>query len=461
MERFRMKKRKLTLTKLFWHYLITVGISLICILILSALLFWLMFLSGLVLPANTAEMQAQKWEQALACGASLPSEVPDYYRWACFDQDGQMIDHSNLSKRQQEQLYKAVKDKSSIMYAIPFNQYHRFITFPDGNLCVLQYDFSLPYTVKWMQKYLPEYQLMNLLFMLISAILVIVFWTNRYAHRLHSDVKVLTAATQAIAEQRLDTPFQNRTNVGEFGEILQAMDLLRNSLSTSLHEQWLMEQQRTQEIAALTHDLKTPLTVISGNSELLAEETLNDEQRKSVDAILRNAQRMESYLGQLRSVIAQQNRILKRKTVDLESLFLEWAAMGKELCDAKKIRFMALDAPKRNCNIEVESVNRAVLNVLDNAVRYTPENGEIYLSATIENDTMNIVVQDGGPGFSDEAIAHGCEVFYTDNSSRQGEGHMGMGLYYAKCVAEHHHGKVMICNTNLGGKVTLQLKLTD
>lgn len=461
MEVHHMKKRKLTLTKLFWHYLLTVGISFVCILVMMVLVVRLLLSLGVVFPANTADAQTREVEDALLSGQLLPEELPSYYRWSCFDETGKVIAHSDLSARRQEQICAAVEEKTTLISDVPFAQYHRFIALPNGSLFVLQYDFSMPYAVPWMQHYLPDCQILVVLLFVISVVLMIVFWTKRYARKLYGDTMVLTAAAQAITEHHLDAPFQNDINIREFEEILQAMDLLRISLSDSLHEQWSMEQQRTREIAALAHDLKTPLTVISGNGELLAEEGLSDSQRKSVDAILRNAGRMEASLSQLRSVVVHQSQYSEKETVDLQKLFSEWVTMGEELCASKQISLVLSDFPQGMCHLEVPSVNRAVQNLLDNAVRYTPQGGKICLSAKVEDSILNISVQDSGPGFTEEAIAHGCEVFFMEDRSRQGTEHMGMGLYNVQCVAHRHNGTVILSNTESGGIVTLQLYLTE
>ncbi len=462
MEVRQLSNKKITLTQLFWHYLLTVGVSAMGLLALVVIWAVVMLSVGLVLPANTAERQVQVVESGLMSGALAPAEVPPYYRWACIDRGGEVTDHSlGLSARRQAQMEAAAEDGSMMASDFPYSQYHRFAPMPDGRLCVLQYDYSAPYTQPWMQQYLPEFQTLTLMLFGLALVLMIVFWTKHYARKLRGDAMALTAATKAIAEQRLDVPFENHTNVREFGELLQAMDVLRSDLSASLHQQWSMEQQRTREIAALTHDLKTPLTVISGNSELLAEEELEDGQRRSVEAILRNAQRMESCLNQLRLVVRQQEQPSRRENTALEELFAEWVTMGEELCGAKEIPLLLSEAPRCTCRLDVQGVTRAVQNLLDNAVRYTPQGGEIRLSAWVEDSQLNIVVEDGGPGFTEEALTHGCDAFFTENRSRQGAEHMGMGLYNVQCVAQRHQGTVTLSNGKTGGVVTLQLKLTE
>lgn len=457
----RLNQKKCSLSRLFARYLLTVAASLLGTLVVSILLLQGMLCSGLLLPANTAETQLHDYGEQLQSGTLQPIDLPFYYRWAILNMSGEPETYSPLPAKRQQQLLEAVETEQTVISDFPFSQYHRLFLLPGDRLCIIQYDFSTPYTVPWMQKFLPDGQICILLLYIILSLLVILFWTKRYARRLGHDAEALTAAARAIQEQQLDTSFTQNTCVCEFDETLQAMDLLRHSLSASLHEQWELEQQRAQEIAALTHDLKTPLTVISGNSELLAESELRPDQQPCVDAIGRNAEKMAHYLDQLRTISSQQYTIAQKEPVSLSQLFGQWVTLGEELCAPKAIRFISAAPPHRNGSLELESVCRAVQNLLENAVRYTPEGGEIHLSAAIAQGVLQITVQDSGPGFTKEALIHGCDLFYTENSSRQSNGNTGMGLYYAQCVASRHQGSVTLTNTDTGASVTMLLRITE
>ena len=92
--------------------------------------------------------------------------------------------------------------------------------------------------------------------------------------------------------------------VCEFSATLHAMQTMGRELTNSLQSQWRMEQQRAEQIAALTHDLKTPLSIIQGNADLLAEDALSADQQTQVEAILRGTDRAQQYLAALRTACA-------------------------------------------------------------------------------------------------------------------------------------------------------------
>ena len=100
-----------------------------------------------------------------------------------------------------------------------------------------------------------------------------------------------------------------------------------------------------------------------------------------------------------------------------------------------------------------------MLNLLDNAARFTPPGGAVRLSAYVEEAVLTVAVEDSGPGFSPEALARAGRGFYTGDASRPREGHMGMGLTFARQVARRHGGTLTLSNTSRGARAALTLPL--
>ena len=209
------------------------------------------------------------------------------------------------------------------------------------------------------------------------------------------------------------------------------------------------------------HDLKTPLSIVSGSAELLEEDALSPAQRERVDAILRSAGRIRDYMEQLRALTAAGGpaEVGGRATAELSALAEGWAAAGRGLCAPRGLRF-SLDCPaSRPCTLFRSELDRAVLNLLDNAARFTPEGGAVRLSAYVEEAVLTVAVEDSGPGFSPEALARAGRGFYTGDASRPREGHMGMGLTFARQTARRHGGTLELSNTGRGARAALTLPL--
>lgn len=103
-------------------------------------------------------------------------------------------------------------------------------------------------------------------------------------------------------------------------------------------------------------------------------------------------------------------------------------------------------------------VLRAMENLLNNAVRFTPAGGVVVLGIELRPEQVGLWVQDSGPGFSPEALSKAGQTFYTEEGSRPQDGHMGMGLYFAAQVAKQHGGRLVLENTSAGGRAYLWLQ---
>ena len=394
----RMKRRP-GLAALFWRYLLTTGtvMALLAVLWWGALT-WLMR-CGFVYPASTAANGLEVVMPALENGSLAPEQLPYYYRWAVFDEGGELLRSGPMSERRLEYARQALTGDLSpkgVFYA----QYHKVARLPDGTDCVLQYDYSMPYGTAGLQRRMPEFQTCASLLLVAAWLVAGAAATSHFAGLLRRDADLLTDAARTITDRRLDLSFAAHARVREFDETLQAMETLRVSLAESLKEQWAMEQQRSLELAALPHDLKTPLSIVSGNAEVLAEDALTAAQRQNVEAILRGSQRLEDYVAQLRTMTATGPESEgANEAVEIRQLAEGWQSAGRGLCAAKQIAFRCGDVPAGSVTVHRVSLDRAVGNLLDNAVRYTPHGGEISLTLHAADGRLSVAVEDSGPVF--------------------------------------------------------------
>ena len=469
-------RRRTGLTALFWRYLLVTGGAVV----LLAVLWWgglsALLRSGFVLPAGTAAGQADGLVRALEAGELTPAELPHYYRWATFDGSAQVVGQRGMDGRRLGYA-RAALEGDRTLHGFPYQQYHRSAQLPDGTVCLLQFDYSMPYGSPALQESLPEFQTCATAVLLAAWLAAGALSTRHFAGRLRRDAALLTAATGAIAARRLDVPLDGGARVRELGESLAAMEQLRQALARSLSEQWAMEQERTQADLGLVQPVKVGLLgkkkgyaptpeAISGvvdmiRAELLEEDALSPAQRERVDAILRSAGRIRDYMEQLRALTATGGPAEAggRATAELSALAEGWAAAGRGLCAPRGLRF-SLDCPaSRPCTLFRSELDRAVLNLLDNAARFTPEGGAVRLSAYVEEAVLTVAVEDSGPGFSPEALARAGRGFYTGDASRPREGHMGMGLTFARQTARRHGGTLELSNTGRGARAALTLPL--
>ena len=120
-------------------------------------------------------------------------------------------------------------------------------------------------------------------------------------------------------------------------------------------------------------------------------------------------------------------------TVRLEDFFtdIKEQALGLVEIYHQKIDWKAEQSDKK-VTIAYDPMFRAVMNVIQNAVEHTKENGIIYIDAKEQDDRLTFIVEDSGSGFTKEALLHGTEQFFMDDTSRNGEAHYGIGLFSQK-----------------------------
>ena len=418
--------------------------------------------TGFVLPASSAESAAVSAVQRLQDGGTEAlAEISPLVRWARFDASGALLEQSGMDGRLLNAAQRALEGKT-FTAMIPYAQYHRVVRLIDGSTVVLQYDFAMQYANVRMRGRWPDFQIVALAALLISWAMVFILTARGFAHILRMDTDALMQAVRAIADRRLDIEPGHGARVRELSAALGTLDELRSSLSQSLQTQWAMQQRRNEEIAALAHDIRTPLTAILGNAELLAEDETQDDRRLGEEAIVREAERIRSYIDAL-SKLAKEHDDEQQvmEAVHLGELFDEWRAAGEALCRPKEIRFEAICADalhNRMLYAQREALLRAVINLLDNAVRFAPQGGSVRLSVTESKGVIRISVEDSGSGFTAQALKMAGYALYTGDRARAADGHSGMGLCFVRQVALRHGGELLLENTGSGAKASIVLE---
>lgn len=220
------------------------------------------------------------------------------------------------------------------------------------------------------------------------------------------------------------------------------------------------ERLRADLLRSISHDLRTPLTSISGNSSVLlqSDNKLNPETTKQLyQDIYDDSQWLINLVENLLSVSRVTNSELKLNRSDevLDDIIDE--AMHhidrhaeNHIIEVKKSSEMIL------VNVDVHLIIQVIINLMDNAVKYTPEGSVICLETEKKDDNVIVKVSDNGPGISDEEKAHIFEMFYNGkkdiSDSRRS---MGMGLALCRSIIEAHGGEITVTSNHPCGATFL------
>lgn len=439
----------------YLKYFLVIFLLLIAWVALLTGVFLLSLQKGWVYPANYAEQQARQAEISLQTASEIrPEQIPPLNEYAVFDRQGRFM-QGNLNETEQEYAWQAVqqqiRDKNGNYYLV--------IERP-GEYCVLQYRIRVEYQSDILRTILPGVEVVISVVGMAGAFFIVFGVAFRFGKVVKKRLQGLIAVAQQVQKQQLDfsiTP----SGIQEVDTVLESMDQMRNSLKESLEQQWKSEQEKNRQMAALAHDLKTPLTIVRGNGELLAETTLSPAQEKYVAHIQTGSLQMQQYVQTLIEVTKSQQGIgFCKKQSDCQQFLQRLQQQAAALCQIKQIKFCwNCSCCARQIFVDEEELLRAILNVVANAAEHTDSQGMVELSVHQQKDAMQFVVTDTGTGFSQESLCRGTEAFYTGDSSRNSKTHFGIGLYTANLVLQRHGGSMRLENRTdvQGARVVMEI----
>ncbi|MCS7197802.1 MAG: ATP-binding protein [Candidatus Bipolaricaulota bacterium] len=267
-----------------------------------------------------------------------------------------------------------------------------------------------------------------------------------FVRRLARPLTELRLAAEQISQGRLE-PRVHITSNDELGRLGETFNQMAKSLQRS-------EQLRRQLILDIAHELRNPLMTQQSHLELLLDNVVQPspqhlqtiyEQNLLLGRLVRDLQLLAlADAGELQIVrIPTPMRELLQKIIAQVQPTLEEKKLSLEPDIADDLPTLAVD-PQR--------IEQVLLNILDNACRYTPPGGTIRLSAYKENAVVHMSVRDEGPGIAPEDLPHIFERFYRGDKSRaRFSGGTGLGLAIAKALIEAHGGHIWAENLPDGG----------
>lgn len=458
-----MEKRNLTpLRNVLVRYLVVCGGGSIVILLVWWGLFMSLIRNGFLLPPVTGAQvcsEARDYAATVTAETFDPAAIDPLCQYAVLQAGTEHVLQTNMTASQLKKAMNILAGGRQWVMAMASYQY--VVDMADGARCILQYDYSVPYANPALRGKLPDFQTMYILLLVLLEVVWLALHTHITVKVLAGETRKLTKATAAIAAQHPEEIEVSGAKVREFAETLRAMQTMGSQLTASLQSQWKLEQQRAEQTAALAHDLKTPLAIITGNADLLAEdENLTEAQKAQIAAMQRAAEKADRYLQTLRAVnTAETSPQEPMQRVQVQEILTRCANDAKLLCNNKNIQFVLNNAMEnaRSIPAQRQALGRALDNILENAVRFTPAGGTITLDAVEEGQEIVFTVTDTGPGFSPEALQKaGRELFTTDAARGQ---HWGLGLAAARRTAQTHNGTLTVSNgENGGGKVELRVR---
>ena len=405
------------------------------------------YTENLILEKRTDISTSENFEKSL---------LPDNTSYIFISKDEKVIE-TNMNKNIQDIAFNYHKGSGNSNSNLSFMEIQR----SDGYVLVA-YKLKPYYRNPWMQKHLPQINVLLLILLIIFCFISIITITLIWAKKISKELNPLLEASEEIRKQNLDFQIK-KSNVQEFNVILESLEKIKLGLSESLRTNWREEEKKRNQISALSHDIKTPLSIIKGNSELLGETNLTEEQQTYLNYIRKNTSRIDKYILTLmlvnKSNQANELNFLEIKT---EKFVENIEKLAKEFTSTYKLNLLEdINYGNGILIVDLKNFERAFLNILSNAEEHSPKNSTIELLICSKADELKISILDQGHGFTGEDLLYATDQFYQGDKSRHSKENYGIGLFVAEQIIKMHGGSLVLENRTdtIGAKVKILLPI--
>jgi len=299
-------------------------------------------------------------------------------------------------------------------------------------------------------------------------LLAVIFWGVRTLRRMSMPLDDLLEASHKVAEGDYSVRVEAK-GPPEIHSLMSGFNSMAERLQAN-------DQQRRNMLADVSHELRTPLTVIQGNVEGILDGVYQADETR-LKSILEETQVLSRLIEDLRTLaLAESGALqLKREPTDLNELIHDTVAGFESQATEKEIKLGVSLIEIEEMNIDPQRVREVLTNLISNALRYTPVQGEVNVSLAesvsgAESDALTgeavskrgvvISIHDSGAGIESADLPHIFDRFYKSSDS----GGMGLGLSIAKYLVEAHGGQIWAeSKVGRGTKIsfTLNFKLAN
>lgn len=280
-----------------------------------------------------------------------------------------------------------------------------------------------------------------------------------YKLKIQIPLKSLNNGVEHISQQDLDFQIEYISN-DELGRLCNAFECMKNEIYMSNCKMWNMLQERKALTASISHDLRTPITVINGyldyldkasRKQIITEEALHSTIKQMKGAI----QRLKRYVDCVKDIQKIEDVEIKKEYFNLKEYITD-IVNDFSLLSKKYGRVLEYQDQTviENIYSDKDMLSKILENIFDNALRFSEKS--IHLSITEKNNCICFTVYDDGNGFSKEELKHATSFFY---SSPTNKGNFGIGLSICKILCERLDCILSLKNTaDHGASITVQVK---
>ena len=443
---------KNTFSVYFVKSIITLGFTGLLILILNIGFVTWGINHHLFLAANEPIKKAELIKSEVVNADYIDSSmIPSELDYAIFNKQTNKMVKSNMSSRNKEKAREAFLNlsKSKMSSYIRYGSQYETI--------LIYYNLKVQFANSELRTAFPNPGVWLSLFSILIYCIYLVWKIRSFSQIIIQENQKLIKVASKIKEKDLNIEFP-RVRFNEYKDVMGAMESLSEALVKSIQKQIEITNSKAEQISFLIHDIKIPLTVIKGNTELL-ETMATDDMKENLSDIMNSIKQVEQYIQEVIDIN------LNNKQIDTNK---EEVSVNKFLCklesEVKGLgnNIVIEDFTKKGTSffIDINLLIRAINNIVLNGIERTPLHEKVHLTVRQNKDFIQFIIIDRGSGFSEEALKKGTELFYTENYGRTNNSHYGLGLTFTEKVIKQHNGRMKLSNNaSHSGEVLVEFQL--
>ena len=284
----------------------------------------------------------------------------------------------------------------------------------------------------------------NFLMIIIPASILIVCLVNRWiiTHSL-LPLDIFTASIGKITHRSLNNRLEVKTEVQELDGLAESFNEMLGRLQRAF-------ESEKRLVSDASHELKTPVSVIKAHCDvLLLKDRSREEYREAIVTIQDVSANMGRLINDLLSLARLDAGALSKSTarnVSLKTCIHDALKLVQPLAEQKAVSVRVSSSNDLLLQGDGDRLTEALLNLIENAVRYNKENGVVDVSYIPKDEAVHVMVTDTGIGIAEEDKDRIFDRFYRSDTVRNSDG-TGLGLNIAKLIVEGHHGTIMVDST--------------
>lgn len=280
---------------------------------------------------------------------------------------------------------------------------------------------------------LRQYSIISIVIIAVAIIISFIL-----ANAITSPIVKMKKEANKLAEGKYDINFETKQSYTEINELATTLDDATEKLGK-------MDELRKDLLANVSHDIKTPLTMIKAYAEMIQDISGDDPNKRNehIDVILKETDYLTSLVTDMQELSKMQAGYIEvnYNNFDLKETIEDVVSLLKHLIDEKKIVFSA-NLKSVTVYADEIKISQVIYNFLSNAIKHTPENNEVMINMVDSEESIRVEVIDKGEGIDEELLPYIWDRYYkVDKNFARSKDSTGLGLAIAKAILESHKAK--------------------